>query len=129
MLGVPGLTAENVRKYLPPSTATNKGHMHRTRKNLRSTRKFHQTKQNEDTNPPYEAQAVNEIFCFAALADSTQGTIYTDLPGKFPVRSFKGHRYIFLVYVYDINAILVRPMKSCKISSMEKHFQDIYIVI
>ena len=66
--------------------------MHRTRKNLRSTRKTPQTKKDDDANPPFEAHAANEIFCFTALADNNQGKIYTDLPGKFPVRSFKGHQ-------------------------------------
>jgi hypothetical protein len=99
--------------------------MHRTRKSLQSTRKPSLTK-DEDANPPLETQAANEIFCFVALTDNNKGTIYTDLPGKFPVRSFQGHQYIFLTYVYDINAILVRPMESRKKASMEKAFKDIY---
>ena len=37
LLGVPGLTVDAVNKHLPTSTATIKGHMHRERKNLRST--------------------------------------------------------------------------------------------
>ena len=53
MLGVPGITAENVNKNIPPSTATEKGHMHRTRKLLRSTRKIQQAKQDDDANPLY----------------------------------------------------------------------------
>ena len=38
LLGIPGLTEHAVKKYLPESTATIKGHLHQTRKNLRSTR-------------------------------------------------------------------------------------------
>jgi hypothetical protein len=37
----PGLTAEAVRKYLPKSLATAKGHLKTSPKNLRSTSKLH----------------------------------------------------------------------------------------
>ena len=46
------------------------------------------------------------MFCFAALADANTGTMYTDLPGPFPVQSFTSMQYIFVAYVYDINTIL-----------------------
>jgi hypothetical protein len=36
--------------------------------------------------------------------------MYTDLTGAFPVRSFKNMIYIFVAYIYDLNAIIVRPM-------------------
>jgi len=67
--------------------------MHRTRQGLRSTRKL-TTPQNvrvihdldTDMNPPLEANANCKLFCFAALADANEGTLYTDATGKFPVR-------------------------------------------
>ena len=64
--------------------------------------------------PPQETNAACEIFCFTALANSIEGTVYTDLTGKLPVRSIRGNQYIFLAYFYDANAILVRPMKTKK---------------
>jgi hypothetical protein len=39
LIGFPHLTAKVVRKYLPDSTATVKGHLNRARKGLRSTTK------------------------------------------------------------------------------------------
>ena len=39
LVGFPHITSTLVRKYLPDSTATAKGHMNRTRKGLRSTTK------------------------------------------------------------------------------------------
>ena len=125
LLSFPGLTSEAVAKHLQPSTATMKGHMHRNRKNIQSTRKpvSHNT---EDTTPTAEANATCEVYCFAALADSIKGTIYSDLTGKFPIRLYKGNQYIFLAYVYDANAILVRPMRNREATSMVTAFQDIY---
>jgi hypothetical protein len=46
------------------------------------------------------------------LANLTTGTMYTDLPGAFPFRSFRSMQYIFVAYIYDLNAILVRAMPS-----------------
>jgi hypothetical protein len=60
--------------------------------------------------PAHEACAGQNMFCFAALADATTGTMYTDLTGAFPVRSFKNMIYIFIAYIYDLSAIIVRPM-------------------
>ena len=42
-------------------------------------------------NPPELVCATLEpnVFCYAALADTVTGTIYTDLPGRFPVQSIQ----------------------------------------
>jgi hypothetical protein len=62
--------------------------------------------------PAHEACAVQDMSCFATLADATTGTMYTDLTDAFPVRSFKNVKHIFVVYIYDLNAIIVHPMPS-----------------
>jgi hypothetical protein len=51
-------------------------------------------------------------FCFAALADANAGTMYSNLTGAFPIRSFKNMQYVFVAYVYDLNAIIVYAMPS-----------------
>jgi hypothetical protein len=60
--------------------------------------------------PAHKACVAQDMFCVAALADATTGTIYTDFTGTFPVRSFKNMIYICVAYIYDLNAIIVRPM-------------------
>jgi hypothetical protein len=62
--------------------------------------------------PTHKACAVQDMFCFAALTNATTGTMYTDLTGVFPVRSFKNMQFLFVVYIYDLNAIIVHPMPS-----------------
>jgi hypothetical protein len=47
---------------------------------------------------------------YAVLVD--QGQLYTDLMGKFPVRSSKGNSYVMVCYVYDCNYVKVVPIKS-----------------
>ena len=129
LMGVPGFTLKAVRKWLPTSTATIKGHLHRNRKNLRSTTKNEEieTKEYEkDMNPIEEKGAPCELFCYASLAEEFDNTIYSDATGKFPVPSYHGNRYIMVVYVYEANAILVRPMVNREKETIVATFTDIY---
>ena len=75
--------------------------------------------------PQQELCAVQDIFCFAALANAITGTMYTDITGTFPVRSFKGRQYIFVAYVYDLYAIIVRAMPSCTDAAMVTAFNEV----
>jgi hypothetical protein len=61
---------------------------------------------------------------YAVVVD--QGQLYTDLPGKFPVRSSKGNSYIMLVYIYDCNYVKVIPMKSRYATEWVKAFDSIH---
>jgi hypothetical protein len=65
------------------------------------------------------------MFCFAALAAFNTGTMYTDLPGTFPVCYFKSMQYIFIAYIYNLNAILVRAMPSKNNAAMITAFTEI----
>jgi hypothetical protein len=53
LIGFPHLTSPLVRKYLPDSEATAKGHMNRTRRGLRSTTKAITTAKTEKENDFY----------------------------------------------------------------------------
>jgi hypothetical protein len=68
---------------------------------------------------------MQDVFCFAALADTITGTMYTDITGAFPVCSFKSMQYIFVAYVYDLNAIIVRAMPSRTDASMVTAFTEV----
>ena len=121
------------QKYLPPSTAATKGHMHRFPENMKSTRKHNihnlsEFNNHNDMMPLHKTNAQCEIYCFAALSDAHEKIIYNNLTGKLPLRSYQGNQYIFLAYVYDINTILVRPMKTRTAGDMKNH-SKIYIHI
>ena len=68
----------------------------------------------------------HNVVCYAALTDTMTGTIYTDLPGPFPVRSIRNMQYIFVCYAYESNATLARPMKSRSDACMVTAYKDIY---
>jgi len=72
---------------------------------------------------------MQDVFCFAALADTITGTMYTDINGAFPVCSFKSMQYIFVAYVYDLNAIIVRAMPSRTDASMVTAFREVITIL
>jgi hypothetical protein len=61
---------------------------------------------------------------YAVLVD--QGQLYTDLTGKFLVRSSKGKSYVMVCYVYDGNYVKVIPMKSRYVSEYIKAYDHIH---
>jgi hypothetical protein len=65
------------------------------------------------------------MCCFVALADLHTKTMYTNRTGAFPVRSFCNMQYMFVAYIYDLNAILVRAMPSKTNCAMIATFMDI----
>lgn len=88
----PGLTVENIRKYLPKSLATAKGHLDQTRKNTRSTKK--QVVPNDDDSDdifaaPQITDGKNTHFVYAAVIKIPHktGQIYTDQTGALPIMS------------------------------------------
>jgi hypothetical protein len=80
----PSVTVENVRKYLPTSDATAKGHTNQIRQNTRST----QPSVVEPTPESYIVQEDKCNFIYAAIVETNQ--IYTDLTGIFPTTSLSG---------------------------------------
>jgi hypothetical protein len=76
--------------------------------------------------PTEKICAAHDMFCFLALANLHMGTMYTDLTGAFPVRSFKNMQYVFVAYIYNLNAILVRAMPSKNNATMIVAFSDIF---
>ena len=50
-------------------------------------------------------------MCLTIFA-KPEGTLYSDLTGRYPVKSGRGNQYIMVGYDYDTNAILVQPTKT-----------------
>jgi hypothetical protein len=102
----PGLTEDAINKHLKLTPATAMGHMNQRRQNILSTSKAPADKQPTlDTDLGTKTHLV-----YAVVVD--QGQLYTDLTGKFPVRSSKGNSYVMVCYIYGCNYVKVVPMKS-----------------
>jgi hypothetical protein len=91
----PGLTEDAINKHLKLMPATAMGHMHQRRQNIWSTSKTLIVAQpTPDTDLGTKTHLV-----YVVVVD--QGQLYTDLTGKFQVRSSKGKSYVMACYVYD----------------------------
>ncbi|KAL3779570.1 LOW QUALITY PROTEIN: hypothetical protein ACHAW5_000980 [Stephanodiscus triporus] len=76
-----------------PGFSSRLGHMRRHQQGTHSTRSLQPAildarRQVDELLPTKEKCTAHDFFCFAALADLTTGTMYTDLPGAFPICSF-----------------------------------------
>jgi hypothetical protein len=142
-LSFPGLTAKAVKKYLPPSTATAKGHMARNAKNLHSTTKTQtipkkhppqiielvgdMEEMDQDLNPPEEPNApACHLFIGATIGYLYKNTVYMDLTDQFPTPSYRGNKYVSVAYAYGPNAVLACPMPNRSDKAMITAYQDIY---
>jgi hypothetical protein len=114
------LWEDTINKHLKLTPATAMGHMNQRRQNIRSTSKAPIEKQpTSDTDLGTKTHLV-----YAVVVD--QGQLYTDLTGKFPVRSSKGNSYVMVYYIYDCNYVKVIPMKSRSASEWVKAYDTIH---
>jgi hypothetical protein len=104
----PGLTDELISRNLPASIITSKGHMQQQRKNLRSTQPKPDPELAVEPTPKAEHKTHH---VYAAITEAS-GRIDTDLTGRFPVTASTGNKYIFLLYDYDSNAIIIEPIRN-----------------
>jgi hypothetical protein len=101
----PGLTKDDINKHLKPMPATAMGYMSQRRQNISSTSK----KPITDQPTPCTDFGTKTHLVYAVVVD--QGQLYTDLPGKLPVRSSKGNSHVMVCYVYECNYVKVIPIK------------------
>ena len=51
---------------------------------------------------------------------------YGDITGAFPFKSSRGNQYLYILYDFDSNTILVKPMKSRQAAVIKKAWENIY---
>ena len=84
------------------SQETDKVHMERQRKGLRTTQdtlkdKLEAINMERDIHPPIEWEKINHIFTSIAKVENKDGKIYVDNTGNFPIRSIEGYIAIFIM--------------------------------
>ena len=112
-----GLMYALVRKHLPESIATAKGHLRQDQQNVRSTRNTSPSTSISNppvmTTPPLPSQEekVQTQMAYLQTIEFT-GKVSTDQTGSFPFTSSCGSKYIMVLYDHDSNAILAEPLTS-----------------
>jgi hypothetical protein len=119
----PGLTEQEINKHLKMTPATAMGHMNQCRQNIRSTSKVSITSdiEHEAVTPASLGSKTHLVHAVVIY----QGQLYTDLTGRFPVRSSKGNWYVIICYSYDCNYVNAVPMKSRSASEWLKSYEHI----
>jgi hypothetical protein len=79
--------------------------------------------------PPQEICAMQDMFCFVALANVTTGTMYTNITSAFPVCFFKSMQYVFVANIYYLNAIIILAMPSHTNASMVQEFTKVIPIL
>jgi hypothetical protein len=116
----PGLTEAAINNHLKLTPATAMGHMNQRRQNIRSTSQAPSEKQQSpDTDLGTKTHLVYEVVV-------DQGQLYTDLTGKFPVRSSKRNSYVMVCYIYYCNYVKVIPMKSRSSSEWVRAYDSVH---
>ena len=83
------------------------GNIHMRRKGLKSTRD-----KTQDTDLEYKRKT-NVVFCTTVDPGTTkESKLYSYLCKHFPTTSSIGNKYIYGMYVYDCNTILMTEMKN-----------------
>ena len=99
----PGRASPSSSSKIPPSVNTALGHLLQQYQNTQSTKNIEAPIQ-----PPILHQKTNNTF----VSFQPTNTIFSDQTSAFPIISTRGYRYIMLIYIYDINAILMRCLKN-----------------
>jgi hypothetical protein len=114
------LTEDAINKHLKLTPATSMGHMSQRRQNIRST-----SKGKIEIQPTPDADLGTKThLVYAVVVD--QGQLYTDLTGKFSVRSSKGNSYVLVCYIYDCNYVKLVPMRSRSALEWVKAYDSIH---
>ena len=108
----PGLTTTLIAKHFPDSDETQKGHMKRQRKGVRSTNEIKFEPGTGDTPPKLvPIRKLNNIF--VKIYELSE-TIHTEQTGAFPVTSQQEYGYIMVGIHIDANYIFYESMKRSR---------------
>ena len=104
---------------MQPSVATAKGH-------LNQQRQCHRKPFYEETPPTPITTRTHTIY--EAILDPKQptGNSFSDLTGRFPIQSNCGANNICVLYDYDSNAIIVRPLHNRSAQEIQRVFTSIH---
>ena len=109
----PSVTVNAIQRYLPKSEATTLGHIDQKRKNIQSTKIHHDVQDTMHTPAPLDkGLQTHALYAATICYNQPTGKLYTNLTGRFPVQSSRGHKYILVAYNFDSNSIHVKPLKS-----------------
>jgi hypothetical protein len=79
-----------------------------------------------DVNLIPDDELIANMFCFGAFANKINGVVYNDLTGNFPFMSIDGSVCFFVLYHYETNAILVKPIANVNNQSIFEAYKEVF---
>jgi hypothetical protein len=65
-----------------------------------------------------DKESIANVCCFGAFVDKNNGVVYNDLAGSFPFISLDGSICFLVMYHYEANTILAKPISALDNISM-----------
>ena len=90
------------------------------------------------SNEPLKQLTSHDLHIQTIRTDNMEDTVSperlkellaTDLPGRYPITSARGNKYLFVMYDYDANYIHAMPIKSRKSEELIRGFSESYAVL
>ena len=128
-IGWPDLTTECVSKYLSPKVETALGHIHKIKQDTKSTAVLPPQHKQSSAHDLHIQTIRTDNLEDAVPPDRPKELLATDLPGRYPIMSARGHKYLFVMYDYDANYIHATPIKSRKSEELITGFTESYDVL
>ncbi len=79
-----------------------------------------------DVNLIPDDKLIANKFCFGAFADKISGVVCNDLTGHFPFMSIDGSVCFFVLYHYETNAILAKPIANVDDRSIFEAYKEVF---
>jgi hypothetical protein len=126
----PGLTTTLITKHLKKSLATSKGHLRMEQQQVIQSTKITtdlDLATSLDIIPTQEPNNLRTNVVFATILTETDlRKSYSDQTGKFPVQSSRGYNYVMILYDYDSNIILSKPLKARQASELTTAWSSLH---
>ena len=113
----PALTTDQVREHCTKKPETAMGHQQTIQQGINST-------SNKSTKSPMARSSTHPIS--AHVVNDINNLVAIDLPGRYPITSRSGNKYMFLLLDHNTNYINVVPISLRKSSELVKAFETCY---
>jgi hypothetical protein len=120
----PGLSADRVRKHCDKKEKTTLGNQKMVKKNIRTSNPIVDLKVRRERIEL--KKKIHDIGTFLIDDNELKNLIAMDLPGRYPIISARGHKYIMVMFDYDTNYINAIPIKSRKSNELVRAFKICY---
>eukprot|EP00804_Cyclotella_cryptica_P018466 CCRYP_004311-RB/>CCRYP_004311-RB protein AED:0.26 eAED:0.22 QI:0/-1/0/1/-1/1/1/0/535 len=119
----PLFNVRNIQKYFPKTVETPKGHLNKSRKNVRST-KQKPILLELFQSPQLKGRKLRDVYTHVY---DTRDTIFSDQTGKFPHRSLSGNYYLIVMVDIDSSTILVEPIKNRTDTELTRAYSSLIV--